>query len=188
MKKTIKNIPDVETMLLDDVCGFVKVPSAAFYCKILSGQGMERGLIYLLGYYEEAMNNYLDTYDTSDKSAAVLMDIQRHIYNDVPALFVLMVNGALTLSDMIDNELGKQLKANQEGKVDFMVACSVVSVLMGILMWMFILRKLRDGTGQFKNVLKVLPADVILSSFILKTFLNKTSQGGFNSTSKSINS
>ncbi len=40
--------------------------------------------------------------------------------------------------------------------------------------------KLREGVNKFKNVLAVLPADLVLASFILRSFLMKTSNGVLN--------
>jgi len=41
---------------------------------------------------------------------------------------------------------------------------------------MVILKRMKESVNNFKNVLKVLPGDVVFSSFILKTFLIKTTR------------
>jgi len=176
-EKTLEKIPSVKTMLLDDPCGMIGLPEAGFYCQILSNMGVEKGLVYLLGDYEEYLIDILNDYEISDKSDSARTAILKNLYNMLPPFIFVLVNGALSLSDMIDGQLEKQLEASKENRSLFLVGCFTIIIGTGCLTWIFILRKLKESVSQFKNALKVLPADIILSSFILKNFLNKTSKG-----------
>jgi len=179
---TVEKIPDVETMLLGDACSLMGDSSQAqFYCQIMKNADTNTGLVYVLAYYEDALSNYLRSYEDSDKSESALMDIQTELYTEIPGYYGVLGNGAVTLSDIIDAKLEAQLESNNKSKIYSLIYCSVVAVIVGWLLWMLILRRLKEGVNQFKNVLKVLPAEVVLSSFLLKTFLRKTSKGGFDS-------
>ncbi len=53
---------------------------------------------------------------------------------------------------------------------------AVVVVVLGLGAWIFVLRKLKAGVSEFKNALRLFPAEVIFGSFLLKNFLMKTSK------------
>jgi len=178
-EETVEMIPEVKQMLLGDSCALIQIPAVNFYCKLLAQQGMQNGIVYLMENYEQVMNNYYDAYEASDKSDASLMDIQRTLYSEIPPLFVITNYGALTLSDLIDKKLEEVLKESTGNRFWFLFGCCSVTVVGGIFLWALILRKLMKGIMEFKNVLKTLPAELVLSSFILKTFLRKTSKSGF---------
>jgi len=183
-EETVSKIPTVKTVLLGDLCQVLNATnsySSRFFCQSLSDLGKPKGLIYLLGEYEDALSQALSAYKASNLTATSLMKLQRNLYSLLPSYFNILASGALALSDLIDAQLEDQLKGNDKDKNDYLIACSLVSVVIGGLMWIFILRKLKEGVNQFKNVLKIFPAEVVLSSFILKAFLRKTSKSTFDS-------
>ena len=47
--------------------------------------------------------------------------------------------------------------------------------LAGVLGWIVILKKLGGSLDEIKDMLRVLPVDLVLSSFILKSFVIRTS-------------
>lgn len=55
----------------------------------------------------------------------------------------------------------------------------VLLIIFGVASfgWIFGLKKLAESVNNFKNILRVLPAELVLSSFILKTVLTRTSKG-----------
>ena len=178
-EETVNKIHAVKTVLLGDACGILDTSNSSissFFCQILKDTGKQTGLVYLLGEYEDALITALNDYKVSDKTAKSLQNLQRNLYNLLPSYFNILTNAALALSDLIDAQLEKQLQENEKDKSDYLIACSLVSVVIGGLMWIFILRKLKEGVNQFKNVLKIFSAEVVLSSFILKVFLRKTSK------------
>jgi len=179
--ETIDKLPDVKTMLLGDACSLITEPVAQVYCTLMRKQDAETGLVYVLAKYEGILNDYLNAYEASDKSASALADVQKTVYTTVTGPYGVLIYGAITLSDMIDDRLEVQIKANKNDQEFFFVYCSILCGGIAGLLWVWILRKLKEGINQFKNVLMTLPADVVLSSFILKTFLKKTSKSGFDS-------
>jgi len=178
-EETVREVPEVQQMLLGDVCKLITTSAVTFYCNILDQMGSEKGLVYVLESYEQVMRNSFQDYEASDKSWASLMEIQRALYTEMPPLFVITVFGALSLSDIIDGKLEEVLATSRGGRFWFLFGCCTITVLGAILLWALILKKLKRGIIEFKNVLKTLPAELVLSSFILKTFLRKTSKSGF---------
>ncbi len=58
-ENTLEKIPSVKAMLLDDPCGYIALPETGFYCSILDFLGVEKGLVYLLGDFEEFLIDIL---------------------------------------------------------------------------------------------------------------------------------
>ena len=54
-------------------------------------------------------------------------------------------------------------------------------IVIGLLLWVFVLKGLSEVYNDFKKVLKTLPAEIVLARFSLKNFLMRTSKGALNS-------
>jgi len=55
------------------------------------------------------------------------------------------------------------------------------AVFASVIFWKYVYTRLRDEVNQFKNILRVLPGDIVLANFTLRAFLLKTSNKVLNS-------
>ncbi len=125
----------------------------------------------------ERVKNQLNAYEVSNKSAASLKELQENNLELLIALYA-VINAANTQISTLNNQsFENRVDTVSHNTLMWLIFSIISMVIVGILMWKLLLEEWRGGINRFKNVLKVLPPELVLSSFILKTFLVRTSQG-----------
>jgi len=166
----------LEEILFKDGCSLV-YSSQAMFCDLLYKKGMNTGLIYLLTSFEGIMNSRLERYQNSDKSAQDLRDIEAMDVELLVAVSLVIVEQCLYIRKFLNDEIDSNLQQSDSHKNTAIVISSLAVFILGFVFWIFIFKVMRESYNKFKNVLRIIPSDLVLSSFILKNFLIKTSNG-----------
>jgi len=167
---------DMATMILGDSCKVLD-PAMSVYCSMLQTRGQKVGLLYLIDTIDTILKNQLQRYQDSDKSAAFLKELKEDQLELIIELFVVANGGCRRLASLINDNFEKKVTQVSRETSLLLVFTMIGAVIINILLWKLLLLQLGKGVNQFKNVLKVLPPELVLSSFILKNFLIKTSRG-----------
>ena len=174
--EVIKDGPITETYLLGEACEILDSPYYYLSCLILKTSGKKTGLVYLLSELEDILTGKVQDFEASDKSKASLVEIKMDDYDLMSSIFTILVGGLDNLANLINDRLNVEIDRSHRVIIFILVFFCAFGVVVGLLGWIFLLKEIKEGVGRFKNVLRLFPAEVIFSSFLLKTFLLKTSR------------
>ena len=166
----------IETILNGDACRLID-PLSVFTCNTLVSRGNKPGLVYVLSSYSDLATSVIQDYENSNKTKEALSSIKNEFFEETAIL--LLVAGAEIdlLSTLIDERFEKDLDFTNKLRIWIFVGYILLIICVSLLVWRTVLKVFRRSIDQFKHVLAVLPGDLVLGSFILKTFLIKTSKG-----------
>jgi len=147
------------------------------YCTTLEKEGINTSFIQLLSTLEDLIRGKYQRYVQSDKSVASLKIIEVDRYDTLISIKRVLLGSSNKISTAIDNIYSHYMANIRKTRSVIFNISTVYFVLASVLTWILILSKVKNTYNQLKKVLRTLPPELILSSFILKKFLMKTSQG-----------
>jgi hypothetical protein len=170
----ISEVPEVKHIILEDGCKYLN-ETFQFYCEILKNKGEKTGVIYLLTDYGDYMTEKARDYQASNKTSEALEKLQTEDYDVITMIWTIVKYELRLISSKLhENFAEKVYEGNTYRALNF--AYTMASILIaGILGWIVILKRLGGSVNEIKDVLRVLPVDLALSSFILKSFVIRTS-------------
>jgi len=163
----------IKSILIGDLCVVLENAFFAFSCNVLKKNGIKTGLIYLLSNLEDLLADKQNQYLASDKSAASLKAIEARNLDVITANYILASAGSQFLSDIVDERFENELKDARQLRTLNIYLVVICLVILSCFMWFVILKNIKNSINHFNNILRVLPGDLVLSSFLLKTFLMK---------------
>ena len=175
--ESLEDSPEIETLLLGDGCLVLQDPLLHVFCDNLKANGISGGLINLLNEFEEKMTGKLDAYVASDKSSAALSELQTKDYDIISYIYVTTLKEMEMLVNIVNEQYEKKMTADENRRVTSLVGVLLMIFGVAVFGWIFVLKKLGESGSNLKNIVRVLPAELVLSSFILKKFLMKASRG-----------
>jgi len=134
-------------------------------------------LIYLLDKMELMVSNIQQRYALSDKSPAALVNIQKTDFTLFTFIELLLAGQCTTISEFLNADFKDETSASLHRRNAVLIVFAILMILLCVLIWIYVLKKIKEADNQFKTVLKSFPAGLVLSSFILKRFLIETSTG-----------
>jgi len=164
-----------------DGCGYaVSDRYAKMVCDTL-GKGSEKiNIISLLGLFQSGLEERYTQYNNSDKSYESLRNITKETFDEVTLPHTVLQFLASSVSDLVDQSYDEATdKANRDSLINLCMICLLL-VITGSLSWWAVLRPVQETDNKMKNVLQMLPSNIVLSNFILKNYLVKTSNGTLN--------
>jgi len=169
--------PKFETVVLGDACSLIGTPLNVIFCDIMAAYGKSSGLIYLMNTLEDILIDKRNQYIASNKTAEALKKIQFEQIDLVTSVFQLLSVECDLFSASLDQNIAQILNNAQRNRNWIFGAFTFQLVTQGVLFWIMVLSRLKEANNQFKNVLRTFPSSLVLSNFLLKIFLVKTSKG-----------
>jgi len=168
--------PEVKAILFEEVpcTRFTAAPYDS--CKSLITLGQSTKMISALTLYQNWMQTKLLAYASVDKSAignligAALVNLSYLL-----GAFSVAAAEAQLVNEVINKSLEKSVDDLYDLGTNILIVFTLTLVAVSALIWFQILTKVKEVNNDFKKVLAVFPPNIILSSFLLKSFLNKTS-------------
>jgi len=152
-----------------------------YYCGLLIKTGMRTDVFSALSYFEQIVIERARLYQSQNFSNMTIGDFV-HLSNrnggSMLQAFEVTAGNSELLVDIVSAKLKQKTDEAQENRSKFLTGFLVCLILVGILFWFQILKKLGEVNNNFKKVLQIFPSDLILANFVLKTFLQNTSQDG----------
>ena len=175
----IKGLSDdfiLEKIIYEDGCQYMTGFSAKGCAAQMQGSSL-LSLVTAASDLEHAVTNRYDLYQESNKSAQHLIDIAVSTFNMTVNPNIVLQGESNLISTMINNYYDQSLEeANTKSSLIFGITCGI-TVLVGLLAWLGVVREVREVDNRFKKVLQTLPPNLILSNFVLKAYLLKTCKG-----------
>jgi hypothetical protein len=148
-----------------------------YHCSILMGKGLPVNMLPLVASYAALLSNKILDFDNANRSSIgkILTAAYKNIETFLPQ-YVVITNEAQKMATYIDASLADNITVANKKRTQILIVFTVLLLVVSVLIWVNILRRLREVDNDFKKVLQVFPSKLVLSSFLLKMFLKKTSK------------
>ena len=166
---------DIQSVLFNDNDCSKYGPPYDSYCFFLESLGQSTSFLSVLAFYKPILADKVTAYENLDKSSAA---------NLIPALLIninillpcqgYLAATAQNLANMIDAKLTQTISVTGRQRDLTLWFFAAGLVFLSILIWFGVLVKLREDSKGFKNVIQVLPPNVVCSSPLLRKFVKMT--------------
>ena len=169
--------PEIKSILFDndETCSLF-TGDELIDCAYLLSIGQPNGMISALTVLQSFIGDKYQAYITADKSSALSLILVAYVnINTFLANFVVITTETEIIAEIIDNVLEEKTKEISEKRSLVLAVFLVCLIIIGALIWFHILQHIREVYNDFKKVLQIFPPGLVLSSYLLKKFLKKTS-------------
>ena len=172
--------PTIEEVLWINACFGQNTDLQQRLCPSFQPDGQPVGLLQMLSNFENFATNLKLKYEQSKYSAQALQNITP-IAQDTLIKYTLVLDSASALiSNLFDGYMEKRMSEGKKTNITFSVIIDLYILVAVIYFHVCFLTKIRQEDGKFKRVLQVFPANLVLSNFVLKSYLLKTSNDALN--------
>ena len=176
-------IKAVREIMFNDACGAMKAtPTAYNYCEKLINYQEKQGLVSVTNAVGSLFKNYFNQYMNSDKSASTLKALGIWAFKNITSPVYWGFQALLAvISATLDASFSEAIQAGKDVNNSLIKLILVALVFAALIAHIFVVNPLRSREGRFKQMLILFPANVVLSNYILKSYLKKVSKGSFDS-------
>jgi len=174
--------PEVKTVLYEEGhCDQLTIDSSVKYCQTMATKGLLTAIAPSLAKFEELMQAKLAAYESVKMTtqeniyATALINIDQSIMTST-----VLSSKAQLITSILSESLSAQINSFYEQRTLIIMLFLLSLSAAGFLFWFQILVKIREVNNDFKRVLLIFPADFVLSSFLLKSFIKDTTKGFYN--------
>ncbi len=195
MEKSIKEVQNLQTRMttgFEELDGtydpeieeilFKGKPCAEYesfyplYCAGLMTLGFRTDALNLMITFQNQQKILYDRFSTTNRST--FFSLLQSFYPGITARQ--MINSLLgyqaqLLNAIIATNLAESITQASKAQDTILAVFIACLLVVGLLIWIRILKNIKEVRNDFKKVLQVLPPKLVLSSFLLKRFLNKAS-------------
>jgi len=170
--------PEVKRIIYENnpsCSGFIGI--SLVQCGNLVKVGQATNMMALGTLFESMMGSKIQDY-LSIRNSTSLTEIVDVSYINLPLLlpsFVLITFEAQLIVEIIDKNLEVNMQDTKNNRSYILVVFSWFLVVVSVLFWIRILKKIREVYNDFKKVLQIFPPGLTLSSYLLKKFVISTS-------------
>jgi len=152
-------------------------PTFVVHCTTLLSRGQPTNMMVVLAGLENLMKNKLQAYKQGNKTTMAEL-----VNADASALTPLSNGIALAeeahdIANVMDVSMTEKIEEMQKTKTTIIIVFSIALVVVSLMIWFYIFKVIKEVYNDFKNVLQVFPPNLVLSSYLLKKFLQRTSSG-----------
>ena len=172
---------DIENILFYDTNCTGLTNTSLYYCSMLSKQYHQRtNLVAAMDLFEILLKYKIFYFENSNRtSIPLLVNVTLSDQNLYLPTFIIVSAQADLIANIIDRKLTQDISHARSQRILFLVIFSICMLFVSLLIWYHILSKLREIDNDFKRVLQIFPSTLILSSFLLKSFLKNSSRDIF---------
>jgi len=170
--------PEVQKIIFQDnpsCAGF----NASFvhYCKLAVSYGQPVNMMVTISNLQNLLGLFLNDYLTMNKSnttEVMLASLKR----ETPLTYaIILCEEAHRIADIMDKSMMEKISEMKNTKILIIIVFSIGLLVVSALIWLYILKVIREVNNDFKKVLQCLPSNLVLSSYLLKRFLQDSSNG-----------
>jgi len=150
------------------------------YCLFLNNNGILTNLVSLLAFFESFMTSQLKLFEnlSAPSEGDLIVGLYSRAGEMAPATSLLAFI-ALKINNIVSREMTEYIADTGQKQASIVKVFLVTLIIMSLLIWIKILSKIKEANNDFKKVLQIFPPKLILSSFLLKKFLDKYSKNHF---------
>jgi len=170
----------VKDIVFSDACESLINPNQMSYyqsCKVLGNNLDKISLINLVNNIMALYQDFLNKYHQSDKSPASLKALQIQVYRQLSSpVYIVIQPLTLMISEALNEDFMSNVSACNSLNVVLLVLISLD--LLGTFWFtkVFIINNLLQKENEFRRMLLFFPANVVLSNFMLKSYLTRTTK------------
>jgi len=176
--------PIVYEVLYEEACKYLE-DNARFYaiCQTLANYQEKSRLSNLYSNFALSANNlYSKFINSNNRTSDTLNSLQIEAFSKITMpIFSVLQKLNTIVATALDDDFEKMTQDSKSQNIRFNSAVLVILVLECFIIHFFIIRKIREKDNQFKSLLQLFPADLVLQNFILKSYLNRALNEKFNS-------
>ena len=150
-------------------------PDFLLYCKTLVSQGQPVNMIVAMAAFQKTIAIKIQDYINANKSTLAQVLAAETITATPLPNFIAIAEEAHRIANIMDGSMTHKINEIQDEKETIIVVFSMGLLVVGVLIWFYILRVIREVYNDFKKVLQTLPVNLVLSSYLLKRFLQQSS-------------
>ena len=171
--------PDVKEILFgNNVACTDFVARFVSYCKSLLDQGFHVNLMTQTSGLQTILFGKYHWWNTLNRtSKQELSDVNQANTSNLLANFAMTAQQAQRVVNFMHKSMTNKISEMQNSRRIIIIIFSISLFVVGFLIWIYILKVIREVYNNFKKVLQLFPPNLILSSYLLKQFLQKTSSG-----------
>jgi len=171
----------IHDILYGDACQYLQaVPLYFHLCQEMANYQPKAGLTNLLSNFELSMNLLYSRFMNSDRTADTLLAMQIQAFNEMSMrIFLVLETENMIIANQLNEDFGDIVKKSQSMNIALNMVILVLLVVECLMIHFFIINGLKKKEDQFKNILGLFPASIVLQNFILKSYIMKTSNQTF---------
>ena len=180
-----------EDLLEDEIFSNILVSSTAgckdlpalfiSYCDVLDQDGISVNLVQLLTTLEMMLTWKMQAYIDSNKTTDALKYLFIEDYGAFISAKRVLSGQSSLLSETIDSKIEKYMEDARSNRTGIFIGFIIALLIIMTFSWTLILDQIKEANNRFKKILQIFPAEIVFSSFLLKTFLHNSSNGSLNS-------
>ena len=147
------------------------------YCKALLSAGIPVNMIVVASALQDLLAIKIKNYQDADKASIKKVIEAAYWSPSTLQYFVTIAEEAQMIGEIMDKSMTSKIEETEELRNTIIVIFSIGLLLVSLFVWFYIFRVIREVYNEFKKVLQVLPPNLVLSSYLLKRFLQETSHG-----------
>jgi len=173
--------PRVKAILFDDdqSCSNF-VGDNLVKCNALVKIGQPTNMLAAMAAFQQVASSKIKDYYTYYKTSNLLSSAYINIGIFLPN-FVIIASEAQIIANITNEVLEDKIEKTLEQRNMITALFCVLLLIIGVVIWFRILRKIREVYNDFKKVLQIFPPGLTLSSYLLKKFLIQTSKSSLHS-------
>lgn len=173
----------VQEILYGDACQCLKDSSSSFsLCQSLANYQEKPSLRNLLSNLEFSMEQVYLKIMNSDRTLETLINLQVEAFNEVSIYWFLVIQELNSLvAEVINTDFEQIVSNSQTLNITLNTVILIIIVAESLIIHFLIINKLKQKETQFKQILGLFPANIVLPNFILKPYVMKTSNQTFHS-------
>jgi len=169
---------EISQLMFGDACQLMS--QAQLYCGVLREDAVNSSMTRLAGSFETLLIERMRNYQSSDKSAAALKYNRLLEFDSLISMKRALVESSLLVSSLLNEAYESKLETLNERKITGIRSGLGSLLAIFAVLWVVVMKPIRESDNNFKKILQIFPAGVILSNFRLKMFLLKTSSVDIN--------
>jgi NADH:ubiquinone oxidoreductase subunit 6 (subunit J) len=166
----ITNDPEFSQVVFGNACSILG-PLEVLYCMVLELKNTNSSMTQLLASFETVVTQRTEDYQNSDKSAQALKKNRLLNYDLLLSSKRVLADSAIFLSNMLDEDFEGKLESLDSQRQLGLCVSIIGLVIMTLMLWVLVLNPIKEIDNNFKKILQIFPAKLILSNFSLKLFL-----------------
>jgi len=147
------------------------------YCRTMVANGQPVNMLATISAFQQLVATKLQDYIDVDKSNFLFI-LGAATKGETPLTTAVVVcEEAHRIANIMDKSMTEKISEMKNTRILIIAIFSVGLLIVSILIWLYILKMIREVHNDFKKVLQILPSGLVLSSYLLKRFLQKSSNG-----------
>ena len=145
------------------------------YCYGLTSVAQPINMMVAVAAFQDIIARKIIDYENADKTnVTTVLKSDGFTTHPLPN-FIAIAEQAHMIAGIMDESMTRRMEEMQDLKESIIIVFSIGLLGVSLFIWVYILKAIREVYNDFKKVLQIFPPNLILSSYLLKRFLQRSS-------------